>query len=93
VLGDLLKLEPCGQANDKPRLAIQCSIVAAREVKGGHLKLELSLPGNVRVAGFGVGMGARATELSGEACVVGSLRHDAWRGGNAVEVRVERIIV
>lgn len=92
VLGDLTKLEPCGQANDKPRLAIQCSIVAAREVKGGHLKLELSLPGNVRVAGFGVSMGARAPELSGEVCIVGSLRHDAWRGGNAVEVRVERII-
>lgn len=92
VLADLSKLEPCGQANEKPRLLIECKVIAAREVKGGHLKLELSLPGNVRVSGFGVSMGARATELTGDIRMIGSLRHDAWRGGNAVEVRVERII-
>jgi single-stranded-DNA-specific exonuclease len=92
VLGDLNRLEPCGQANEKPRLVIDCSVVAAREVKGGHLKLELALANNVRVAGFGVNMGSRAGELTGDVCLLGTLRHDAWRGGNAVEVRVERII-
>jgi single-stranded-DNA-specific exonuclease len=92
VLADLGKLEPCGQGNPAPQLAIECSVIAAREVKGGHLKLELSLPCNVRVSGFGVHMGSRASELSGEVRILGRLRHDAWRGGDAVEVRVERII-
>jgi single-stranded-DNA-specific exonuclease len=92
VLSDLSKLEPCGQGNPKATLAIECSVVAAREVKGGHLKLELALPCNVRVSGFGVHMGERAAELSGNVTILGSLRHDAWRGGDAVEIRVERII-
>ncbi len=92
VLADLERLEPCGQANPAPRLAIDCRVVAAREVRGGHLKLELELERGDRVSGFGVSMGDRAAEFSGRVTVIGSLRRDAWRGGNAVEARVERII-
>ncbi len=91
VLGDIMKLEPCGQANPAPRVAVEADLVAAREVKGGHLKLELELPGARRLGGFGVGMGARAAELRGRVVVLGRLRRDAWRGGDAVEMRVEEV--
>ncbi|GMV15756.1 MAG: single-stranded-DNA-specific exonuclease RecJ [Polyangiaceae bacterium] len=92
VLGDVARLEPCGQGNPAPRVAVQAELVAAREVKGGHLKLELELPSSGRMSGFGVSMGARAGQLSGRVVVLGRLRRDAWRGGDAVEMRVEDVI-
>ncbi|MBK8998817.1 MAG: single-stranded-DNA-specific exonuclease RecJ [Myxococcales bacterium] len=92
VLGDVARLEPCGQGNPAPRVAVQAKLVAAREVKGGHLKLELELPSSGRMSGFGVSMGARAGQLSGRVIVLGRLRRDAWRGGDAVEMRVEDVI-
>jgi len=92
VLGDLARLEPCGQGNPAPRVAVQAELVAAREVKGGHLKLELELPGAGRMGGFGVSMGARAASLRGRLTVIGRLRRDAWRGGDAVEMRVDEVV-
>jgi len=91
VLADLFRLEPCGPTNPAPQLAVEGSVVSAREVRGGHLKLELDLPGGHRMAGFGVEMGARAAELKGTVVVFGRLRADRFRGGNAVEIRVDEI--
>ena len=92
VLADVARLEPCGQANPAPRLALHANVVAAREVKGGHLKLELELPSSQRMSGFGVSMGSRAGSLSGKVVVIGQLRRDTWRGGDAVEMRVDDVI-
>lgn len=92
VLADVARLEPCGQGNPAPRVAVRAELVAAREVKGGHLKLELELPSSQRMSGFGVSMGARAAELRGRVIVLGRLRRDTWRGGDAVEMRVEELI-
>ncbi len=92
VLFDLSRLEPCGQGNPAPRVAVNAELVAAREVRGGHLKLELELDAGRRISGFGVGMGARAAELAGRVVVLGQLRRDAWRGGDAVEIRAEEIV-
>ncbi len=92
VLADVARLEPCGQGNPAPRVALRAGLVAAREVKGGHLKLELELPGAQRMSGFGVSMGSKAASLSGQVVVLGRLRRDAWRGGDAVEMRVEDVI-
>ncbi len=91
VVDDLARLEPCGQSNPLPRFAVEASLVSAREVKGGHLKLDLGLAGGRRIGGFGVAMGARAAELSGRVLVIGRLRRDTWRGGRAVEIRAEEI--
>jgi single-stranded-DNA-specific exonuclease len=92
VLADVARLEPCGQGNPAPRVALRAQLVAAREVKGGHLKLELELPGAQRMSGFGVSMGSKAASLTGQVVVLGRLRRDAWRGGDAVEMRVEDVI-
>jgi single-stranded-DNA-specific exonuclease len=91
VLADLMRLEPCGPTNPAPQLAVEGDVVSAREVRGGHLKLELDLPGGYRMAAFGVEMGARAAELKGRVMVLGRLRPDRFRGGNAVEIRADEI--
>ena len=91
VLADLAQLEPCGERNPAPRVAIECDLVSAREVKGGHLKLELGVGGNRRISGFGVAMGGEAERLARSVVVLGKLRHDRWRGGSAVEIKVEQI--
>jgi single-stranded-DNA-specific exonuclease len=91
VLEELWLLEPCGRDNPAPTIALSALVVAAREVKGGHLKLELELDSKRRVAAFGVGMGSRASELEGRCLAFGRLRPDRWRGGGAVELVVERV--
>ncbi|MCA9595457.1 MAG: single-stranded-DNA-specific exonuclease RecJ, partial [Myxococcales bacterium] len=92
VLEDLARLEPCGHQNPAPGVAVEAALLSAREVKGGHLKMELQLPGGRRLASFAPSMGSRAEELSGRVVVVGKLRWDSWRGGRAVEIKVDRIV-
>ena len=91
VLLDLAGLEPCGESNPSPALALVARVVSAREVTGGHLKLELSLDNGERLGAFGIGMGARATSLQGDVAVSGKLRPDRYRGGNAIELKLEKI--
>lgn len=91
VLSDLMRLEPCGAMNPAPRLFVEGTVVAAREVRGGHLKLELDLPSGHRMGGFGVAMGERAPLLKGTVWVLGRLRADRFRGGNAVEIYADEI--
>ena len=91
VLSDLAELEPCGESNPAPSLALIARVVSAREVTGGHLKLELSLDDGQRLSAFGVNMGSRATALTGEIAVSGKLRPDRYRGGNAIELKLDKI--
>ncbi len=91
VLSDLSDLEPCGESNPAPSLALVGRVVSAREVSGGHLKLELALDNGERLGAFGIAMGQRATTLSGEIAVSGKLRPDRYRGGNAIELKLDKI--
>jgi single-stranded-DNA-specific exonuclease len=91
VLLDLAELEPCGESNPAPSLSLVGRVVSAREVSGGHLKLELALDSGERLSAFGVGMGARAESLVGEIAVSGKLRPDRYRGGNAIELKLDKI--
>jgi single-stranded-DNA-specific exonuclease len=91
VLSDMNDLEPCGESNPAPSLALVGRVVSAREVTGGHLKLELLVEGGQRLAAFGVGMGSRAESLIGDVAVAGRLRPDRYRGGNAIELKLDKI--
>ena len=90
VVADLERLEPCGHGNPLPQIALEAQLIAARQVRGGHLKLELELAGR-RMGAFGVGLGALADSLRGRVRVVGRLRRDRWRGGDAVEVGIDQV--
>lgn len=91
VLADLGDLEPCGESNPAPALALVGRVVSAREVTGGHLKLELALDNGERLSAFGIAMGERAASLTGEIAVSGKLRPDRYRGGNAIELKLDKI--
>ncbi len=94
VARDLHRLEPCGEGNRAPRLLVHdARVLSARNLKG-HLRVELALPAaRGALGGFGFEMGDRAAGLAGSRVdVVGLLRADTWRGGDAVELRVERIV-
>ena len=91
VARDMLRLEPCGEANRAPRLLLPgVRIASARNLKG-HLKLDM-VWGRRTIGGFGFELGAMAESLAGgRADVIGQLRFDTWRGGDAVELRVDRV--
>ncbi|MGC4093180.1 MAG: single-stranded-DNA-specific exonuclease RecJ [Polyangiaceae bacterium] len=91
VLSDLAELEPCGLKNPSPSLLVEAKVVVAREVTGGHLKLELEVSRGKRLSGFGVNLGERAASIGERVVVGGRLRRDRYRGGDAVELFVERI--
>jgi single-stranded-DNA-specific exonuclease len=91
VLRDFERFEPCGQGNPTPRVVLQGAIVrAARAVSGGHLQLELDT-GRSRLRGFALELGPRAPSLGARVQIVGKLRRDNYRGGGAVELKVESL--
>lgn len=92
VVEDVERLEPCGEGNPAPKFLVEGRVTQARPVKGGHLKLEITTNGRV-LRCFGISMGDRAEELTGDITVVGELRRDTYRGGDAVEMRVERLLL
>lgn len=92
VFQDLHRLEPCGLTNPAPELLVDAEVTSARSVTGGHLKLDLELPGRRFLSGFGLSLGARAEGLKGRVTIGGRLRADRYRGGGAVELFVERIL-
>ncbi|HEX9621523.1 MAG TPA: single-stranded-DNA-specific exonuclease RecJ [Polyangiaceae bacterium] len=91
VLRDFYRLEPCGEKNPKPALGVQARVRLARQVKGGHLKLELELENGRTLSGFAPGMGEKASDLTESVLAIGTLRPDHFRGGDAAELHVERI--
>ncbi len=93
VVRDLYRLEPCGEKNRAARLLLPgARVLSARNLKG-HLRVELTW-GRGALGGFGFELGDRAEGLAGaRADVIGQLRADTWRGGEAIEMRVERIVL
>lgn len=91
VVSDLERLEPFGERNPTPRFRIEGEVLSARAVRGGHLKLELRLPDGGRLTGFGPDLAAQAPPLQRSVAVEGSLRRDRWRGGEAVEVGIDKL--
>lgn len=91
VLADLNRLEPCGFGNPRPKLRTLGRVCEAREVKNGHLKLLVELGERRYLAGFGPRLGSHARALRGEVQVVGDLRHNAYPGGDPVELFVEQL--
>jgi single-stranded-DNA-specific exonuclease len=91
VVSDLDRLEPCGEGNRAPLLLVRgAPLASARDLKG-HLKIEMRTR-RATMAGFGFDLGAMASGLVGRKVdVVGRLRRDTWRGGDAVEIKIERI--
>ena len=92
VVRDLYRLEPCGEKNRAPRLLVPgCRVLSAKNLKG-HLRVELAW-GRGALGGFGFELGAQVAGLAGtHVDVVGQLRADTWKGGDAAELRVERIV-
>jgi single-stranded-DNA-specific exonuclease len=91
VLRDLYRLEPFGLTNPEPSLSVQGSVLFAREVKGGHLKLELQTPNGRKLAAFAPGLGARLPERGASVRCSGRLRWDYYRGGEVAELCVTEL--
>lgn len=91
LVQDLLLLEPCGEKNPAPSVAVAGRKLSARSVKGGHLKLELELSRGERLSAFAPHWPHQPEELPDELLVVGQLGRDRFRGGDAVELRAETI--
>jgi single-stranded-DNA-specific exonuclease len=95
VIRDMARFEPCGHINVAPAIALErARVTSAREVKGGSLQMELSTPrGNLRGFGFELGHLSGALLGAGYANVAGRLRRDTYRGGDAVEIKIEAVEV
>ncbi|HVU04061.1 MAG TPA: single-stranded-DNA-specific exonuclease RecJ [Polyangiaceae bacterium] len=92
VLRDFERLEPCGQGNPLPKLRVSGTVAAARELRGGHLRLEVLLADGHRLGCFGVGMASEYATLEGPVSVVGDLRRDSYRGGDAIELFLSSVV-
>ncbi|MDX2055577.1 MAG: single-stranded-DNA-specific exonuclease RecJ [Polyangiaceae bacterium] len=92
ILRDLNRLEPFGLKNPKPELVVEATVRSAREVKGGHLKLDLELDGGQRLGGFAPGLGAKKLDPGSRIRFVGQLRLDRFRGHGAVEFGIQEIV-
>lgn len=91
VARDLLRLEPCGEGNRAPRLLLSGARVASARNLKGHLKLDL-VWARRSISAFGFELGPLAETLGGARVdLIGHLRLDTWRGGDAVELRIERV--
>jgi len=91
VLDDLGRLEPCGFRNPRPRIVVEGRVASVREVKNGHLKLELTLSDRRRLGCFAPRQGALAGTLDGLVRVSGDLRHNSFAGNVSAELLVENV--
>ncbi len=86
---ELALLEPVGEGNAEPKFLLEdASVEDVSTVGEGHLKLTLRA-GDRRLTAFGWEMGDLAGELGARVNVFGSLRPDSWRGGDAIELRID----
>ena len=91
VARDLALFEPCGEGNRQPLLLVRGQLVRAREVRGGHLQLEVETSNGQKVRAFGFGLGANAEMLAGELGIVGSMRVSRYQSAERAEMRIERL--
>jgi single-stranded-DNA-specific exonuclease len=86
---ELAMLEPVGEGNEEPRFLLSGARVDDVGLVGeGHLKLALRV-GDQRLTAFGWEMGDLAGALGEKVDLFGSLRPDSWRGGDAIELRID----
>lgn len=91
VVRDLERLEPCGQGNRAPRVLVRSAPVRSSRAIKGHLKIEVALKRHI-IGAFGYELGSLASGLvGGHVDIVGRLRRDTFRGGSAVELRIDRV--
>ena len=88
---DLALLEPLGAGNEEPVFALPgITVVRASVVAERHLKLSLRC-GGVPIEAFGYDLADRIGAARGQIDLVGTLRPDTWRGGDAVELRITEL--
>ncbi len=89
---DLAVLEPVGAGNPEPRFLVSdVKVEEASSVGTGHLKLSLRI-GRERVSAFGYGLGPEVDRIGDTTSLVGTLRPDGWRGGDAVELKIDALV-
>lgn len=92
VTRDLHRIEPFGPTNPAPNFSVRAQVLSAKRMKGGHLKAQLKLEGGQSISAFGANLGSEAKVLKGgEIEAVGRFQWDSWRGGDAVELRIDSL--
>lgn len=87
---ELHKLEPVGERNEAPRVLLEADVLGCRPVGDGtHHKLDLRFGGR-NLGGFAPAGVEMPSKLGSQAVVVGTLRPDTFRGGDAIQIEVER---
>jgi single-stranded-DNA-specific exonuclease len=93
IVEDMDRLEPCGEGNPRPKIAVIAQVVAARAVKGGHLKFDLQISSGRQVSCFRLGDGERASSLIGvQVRAEGDIRRNNWPGGAPVELLADSLV-
>jgi len=88
---ELARLEPVGEGNPSPRVLVRAKVERIRAVgEGRHHKLDLDAYGT-RLSGFAPAGVDVAAARDGQAALIGLLRPDGWRGGEAVELEIESV--
>jgi single-stranded-DNA-specific exonuclease len=87
---ELMLLEPLGEKNPEPVFEVIGDLTRAQVVGDGHLKLTINVLGR-ELSAFGYQLGAQAAGLAGQVRLRGTLRPDGFRGGEAVELRIEQV--
>jgi single-stranded-DNA-specific exonuclease len=89
---ELAMLEPVGEGNEEPLFLLSGVQVDDVNVVGqGHLKLSVRM-GDRRFTAFGWEMGDLSGEIGARVDLLGSLRPDSWRGGDAIELRIAGLV-
>lgn len=92
VARQLQRLEPCGAGNPAPTIGIRGKVEVARELRGGHLRVEVLWDGAARISGFFPGQGSLANRLTGEVLMIGALRATSYLGRERAEVLVSAMV-
>ncbi|MFO0685575.1 MAG: single-stranded-DNA-specific exonuclease RecJ [Sandaracinus sp.] len=89
---ELCLLEPTGHGNREPRFLLDAAKVEdASSVGDGHLKLVLRVGGS-RLTAFGWDLAGELSRIGAHVSLIGGLRPDSYRGGEAVELKIERVL-
>jgi len=90
---ELSLLEPVGAGNSEPLFHLPHALVEdARVVGQGHLKLRVRV-GQSRLSAFGYELAEQGVPSPGTIVqLIGHLRPDTYRGGDAIEFRVEAML-
>src|SRR5690606_32565560 len=90
---ELRALEPVGQGNPAPRFALPSVVEEARPIGegGAHLKLRLRV-GRRYLSAFSPNHGEPPPPAGARVRAIGELAPDAYRGGDAIELSVQRLL-